>query len=194
MKPPEIERGLLSSLETSVVQKSLFLIGESGWESFQLSHLLRPCGSSFEPRVTIEFLKERLLAKEDIITLIQLWIKSQLLLETFDFDDELGAQEKIFEIVMRRFDLITQSRPAFLSLQRAYFSSLKNMASGLGFLNRAVCDIFLLAGEKVTSVDVWAFTGWYATLLRTWSQDNTSDLSKTMAHLDRILCDFYQVR
>lgn len=182
-----------SKFSPSFIESILILIGEKGWHNFQLADLLSLENADSKEPLSVEDLRAHFSTKDDLIPLFQSYITEKLLSEPFDFHEESTLSEKLFEIIMRRFDLMAPHRRAFLLLQEHFFSSPTLMLAGFDFLQETTKELFSLAGEKIDSVDQCAFTFSYTKLLKTWSADETPDLSKTMAQLDQLLSDFFQI-
>jgi hypothetical protein len=100
-------------------------------------------------------------------------------------------RDRLFDIVMRRFDALQQHRPGIQAVLRA-LPAHPGLALGLGLATQASMAWMLeAAGISAAGLRgllrtqgltaVWLYT------LRAWDRDDSTDLSGTMAALDRAL-------
>jgi ubiquinone biosynthesis protein COQ9 len=101
------------------------------------------------------------------------------------------ARERLFDIVMRRFDALQSHRAGIRALIRS-LATHPDLALGLGLATQGSMAWMLeAAGISATGLRgvlrvqglmaVWLYT------LRAWDRDDSADLSGTMAALDRAL-------
>jgi hypothetical protein len=101
------------------------------------------------------------------------------------------SRDRLFDVLMQRFDLLEPHKAA-----------LKNITSGVrrdpAAMALLVCPALrtqhlMMAGAGVTAIGVFGLVkhvglaGVYASVFRTWLQDDDPGLAKTMAALDRAL-------
>lgn len=99
-------------------------------------------------------------------------------------------REKLFELLMRRFDALKTHRPALKAIIRG---SVGDPAAICGVPAALNAMAWMLEGAGI-SAEGWrgrarclALTGAYAAAFRTFLEDDSEDLAKTMATLDRRL-------
>ena len=97
----------------------------------------------------------------------------------------------LFEILMERFDVLNADRPAVLSILKTVMRDPKQAVIGLPHLGRSMAWMLEAAGIETTgvrgAVRVAGLTGVYLYTVKSWMGDDSADLSKTMAALDRAL-------
>ena len=104
----------------------------------------------------------------------------------------LGApRERIFDLLMRRFDVLQQHRPGMLALLRALpLNPLLAVSLG-GATLRSMAWMLEAAGLSAAGlrglVRSEALVGVWLYALRAWKDDESGDLAGTMAALDRAL-------
>ncbi len=103
---------------------------------------------------------------------------------------EGSPREKLFELMMRRFDALKHHRPALKAILRG---SVGDPAAICGVPVTLNAMAWMLEGAGL-SAQGWrgrarcmALTGAYAATFRTFLDDDSDDLAKTMAALDRRL-------
>ncbi len=99
-------------------------------------------------------------------------------------------REKLFELLMRRFDALKAHRPALKAIIRG---SVGDPAALCGVPATLNAMAWMLEGAGI-SAEGWlgrarclALTGAYTATFRTFLDDDSEDLAKTMAALDRRL-------
>ncbi|WP_341915397.1 TetR/AcrR family transcriptional regulator [Ferrovibrio terrae] len=106
--------------------------------------------------------------------------------------DAIGVKDRLFEVIMARFDALTPHKPAIRVLMRELPADPVALAC---FLHRGLgqgLDWVLAAAELDTGglpgvVRRKLLGGIYLDTLRVWLKDDSSDLAATMAHLDKRL-------
>lgn len=99
-------------------------------------------------------------------------------------------RENTMEILMTRFDLAQDHRAAFKRLPRDLAKHPRTMRRLARRFYRTMRDILLLAGfpaEDLNPVTIGAFGVLYMSVVDTWSKDETPDMSRTMAAIDKRL-------
>lgn len=99
-------------------------------------------------------------------------------------------RENTMEILMARFDLAQDHRPAFKRLPRDLAKHPRTMRRLARRFYNTMRDMLLLAGfpaEDVNPATVSTFGLLYMSVVETWSKDDSSDMSRTMAAIDKRL-------
>lgn len=104
-------------------------------------------------------------------------------------------RENIMEILMTRFDLAQDHRAAFQRLPRDLAKHPRTMRRLARRFYRTMRDMLLLAGfpaKDLNPVIIGTFGVLYMSVVDTWSKDETLDMSRTMAAMDKRLGYFEQ--
>ncbi len=129
--------------------------------------------------------------KTDILVFYGRRLDRHVMEQFSSFHPETPHRERLFDIVMERFDRANQDRAAILSILNAMKSDPKQMVISLPHLGLSMARMLELAGIETNgmrgALRVAGLVGVYAWTLRTWMDDDTDDLSKTMATLDKLL-------
>ena len=105
-------------------------------------------------------------------------------------------RENTMEILMTRFDLAQDHRAAFKRLPRDLAKHPRTMRRLARRFYRTMRDMLLLAGfpaEDLNPATIGAFGVLYMSVVDTWSKDETPDMSRTMAAIDKRLGYFEHV-
>ena len=175
-----------SETEKNYIKKGFDLINDIGWDKFSIEKL-----STIE-NIPVRDLKVFFKCKYSIVDkfskMIDKNIESKLRLE--DFKDS-SKKDILFELTMMRFDEMEEFKG---SLSKILDVSKKKplLASVITKNVMNTMDFFL---ELSNSYSNYAFDVLkknflfliYSITFKTWLSDNTEDLSKTMAELDKLL-------
>ncbi|NKB56170.1 MAG: hypothetical protein GKS00_07520 [Alphaproteobacteria bacterium] len=109
----------------------------------------------------------------------------------FAFDKKDGPRDRLFDVLMRRFDVLSEDRDAVIAILNALRCdplSALCLSAGLAGSMRWMLEA---AGIKVSGptgrlIVKGLTTVWLATL-RVWQRDDSEDMSRTMAALDKNL-------
>ncbi|WP_425406302.1 hypothetical protein [Hwanghaeella sp.] len=161
------------------------LLAERGWRGVSLPDVAEAAGMPLD-----EFSRQYW-NKTDLLTAFQRRIDEQVLADTGPPDDEETPRDRLFDILMRRFDALLPYKDALRRLSRdlprdpiaalvwarGLKQSMSWMLAAVGAGGNGVCGLFSTKGLIV----VWLFA------VRAWLTDDSPDMSKTMAALDKAL-------
>ncbi len=92
---------------------------------------------------------------------------------------------------MERFDIINNNRDAVLSILKSFKSDPKQMIISLPHLGKSMMHVLTMSGVNTSGLcgmtQVTGLIGVYLYALKTWKDDESADLSKTMAAVDKAL-------
>lgn len=144
-----------------------------------------------EAGIELSVLAEHYTCKPEILDGFERMIDRRMLAGAAAGDIGDSPRDRIFDIIMERFDALLPYREGIARIAREI---LFDPASGLVLamaLPRSVAWMF--AGARIPlsgpsmPVKLAALTGLYLSVFRVWLKDEDQDLSKTMAALDRQL-------
>ncbi len=161
------------------------LVAEQGWQAVQLPDVASAAGMPLE-----EFSREYW-TKTDLLLAFQRRIDEQVLAGTEPPDDTESPRDRLFDVLMRRFDmllpykegLVRLSRDlprdpfAALTLARRMKQSMSWMLAAAGVRENGICGALSAKGLMA----VWLYSA------RIWLTDDSPDMAKTMAGLDKAL-------
>ena len=109
--------------------------------------------------------------------------------------DDGNAKDRLFDLLMRRFDALAPLKPAFTTglteLRRGRLASLEAGLLGAINLHRSMIWVLEAAGFEgscvVNDIRAKILGVAYLSAFRIWLDDDSPDLTKTMAALDKAL-------
>ncbi len=114
-------------------------------------------------------------------------LQTRMTVEDYLSDD---WRENLMEILMTRFDMVQDRRPAFKRLLGDLSRHPRTMRKLARRFYRTMRDMLLLAGlphQDCHPLTVSGFGLLYVSFVDTWSKDETPDLSRTMSVIDKRL-------
>lgn len=150
-------------------------------------------------KINFSFLVHIISDKSDILMLYARTIDSSLLDERAQEDIKEdnandineSIRDRLFDILMDRLELINKDREALIAILESYKCDPKQLVIGLPHIAKSM-SLMLEACSVDTSglkgaIKVGALSAIYIKTLHVWMQDESADLSKTMAALDKAL-------
>ncbi len=176
--PPPSDRDL-------AIDAAFRLIAVEGWRRLSLAAVAAETGISL-PRTTRAFA-----SKPAILCGFARRIDEAVLAAPLEAEADERPRDRIFDLLMRRFDALAPYRAAVEVLGRELPADpLAALATGAGLL-RSIALMLEAAGVSTSGlagiVAVKLTAAAYAMTMRTWLRDETPDLAPTMAALDRRL-------
>lgn len=161
------------------------LIAERGWRQVSLSDVAEAAGMPFDELSRLYW------SKTDLLVAFQRRIDEQVLMDTEAPDEEESPRDRLFDILMRRFDALHPYKDALRRLGRdlprdpfaamVWVRGLKrSMSWTLAAAGAGGSGIHGILSTKGLIV-VWLFA------VRAWLSDDSPDMAKTMAALDKAL-------
>ena len=169
----------------TIIDAALELAAGGRWSEVTLSDIAE------EAKVPLRTVYEELGSRSAILAAFFRRIDAEVLGEEEGFDQEEAARDRLFDVLMRRFEALQPHRAAVSSI---YADCLCQPTSGLGSLpqlNRSMAWMLTAAGISAEGwsglVRVQGLSALWIATMRVWLRDESDDMGKTMAALDRNL-------
>lgn len=168
-----------------VLDAALELAATAGWRDLTMRDVAEACG------VSLAELHAVYPTRNAILKAFSARIDAAVLAgDTGDLGDE-SPRDRLFDVIMRRLDVLSVHRKAAWSIIRA---SLGNPASALqGFCLTQSSMRWMLeaagidAGGPAGALRAKGLMLVWLDVLRVWQSDESEDMARTMAHLDKRL-------
>jgi AcrR family transcriptional regulator len=173
----------IKPVKERVVAAALDLAARMGWDMITLSDI------ADKAHCTLAELCEYFDDKGDILTAYERGVDKRVLEAFAAVDLEAPERDRLFDILMERFDVLNDNRDAMISVLKSFTLDPKQAVIGLPHLGRSMAWMLEAAGIDSSgakgALKVAGLTALYIYALRAWSKDESADLSKTMAAVDR---------
>jgi AcrR family transcriptional regulator len=185
LRPADVERRTpmidLTSGEKRYISAALALAAERPWAEVTLSEIAQRAGGSLVD------LKSHFASKSDVLRAFVKLVDDEVLARAPVGESSLAPRDALFEVIMSRFDVLEPWKPALRSIVGAGIPEPGQVLQVLAS-NRWMLEA---AGIGSGGVDGMARTAGlasvYASVFRTWLDDDDQGLARTMAALDRRL-------
>jgi AcrR family transcriptional regulator len=171
--------------EISIINAALALAEEKGWSDVTLHGIAERAG------ITLAALYAHVPGKHAVLCLLSRQINDIVLRGAFQGNENETPRERLFEVLMARFDALKPFRPGLKAILKDAPRDPAAAALMAAMLPPAMAWMLeaagIDAGGLAGPVKVLALSGLYAKALRVWLEDGTEDSAKTMAELDRLL-------
>jgi len=175
-----------SETEKNYIKKGFDLINDIGWDKFSIEKL------STKENIPVRDLKVFFKCKYSIVDKFSIMIDKNIesKLRSEDFKDS-SKKDILFELIMMRFDEMEEFKGSLAKI----LDVSKNKPLLASIITRNVMNTMDFFLELSNSYSNYAFDVLkknflfliYSITFKTWLSDNTNDLSKTMAELDKLL-------
>jgi AcrR family transcriptional regulator len=171
----------LATTKGRIVSAALRLAGERPWADVTLSDI------AVAAQVSLVDLRRDFGSKGEILAALVRAVDDEVLARAPQQADDQSARDALFEVVMRRFDVLAPYRSALKSITATWPADpalLRALAASQAWMLRA-------AGIRPEGLDGQLRAGGlgaiYSATFRTWLEDDDPGLARTMAALDRRL-------
>lgn len=168
-----------------VAGAALDLAARQGWAYTLLSDIAREAGLSMaELSAVVE-------DKGDVLALVWRRIDREMLEACVLPDPAVSHRDAVFDVLMTRFDVLNAHRAAMVSILESFQCDPKQLVLSCPHLGRSMNWVLEAAGIDTQGVRgalrLAGLAALYLKALRVWKDDESADLAKVMAALDKDL-------
>ena len=173
-------------MKDKIIKAALDLAVEQGWEYTTLRDI------AARAEVSMPELYGEIEDKADILVLLGKMIDRRVLEGlSSNIDDTAEARDRLFDILMDRYDILNDYREGVVAILESFKCDPKQIVISMPHLCRSMSWMLESSGVETVGIKgalkVVGLTGLYLKVLKVWMDDDSVDLSKTMAALDKAL-------
>jgi AcrR family transcriptional regulator len=178
-------RGSGADPKAALREALLRMVAAGGWRNLSYAEIAKDAGLGMASAY------QAYPSKGAILTGIGQDIDTRLLASLEDDPLDGSAKDRLFDLLMRRFDALNDHREAYAAL--AWELPRTPLAAGclLLQLRRSLASMLEAAGISASglrgAMRIEGLGAIYGAAMRVWLKDDSADLSKTMAELDKRL-------
>ncbi len=158
-------------------------IAQYGWENMNL------CRVAKEAKLSLDELYQVFPDKSKVLQALFRKIDQATLAQVAPFADDEKTQDRLFAVVMDRFDVMREYKPVLQALWQDIWKDpsflLCQVPHGLNSMRWMLEASGVEVSSWLGSIRIKVFTGFYLNVVYTWLSDDTEDMAATMAALDR---------
>ena len=163
----------------------LRMVAAGGWRNLSYADIAKDAG------ISLAAAYQAYPSKAAILTGISRDIDARLFGSLEEDPLDGSAKDRLFDLVMRRFDALGDHREAYAALAWELPRTPLEAGCVLLQLRRSLANMLEAAGLSASglrgALRIEGLGAIYAAALRVWLKDDSADLSKTMAELDKRL-------
>jgi len=171
--------------KTALREALLHMVAAGGWRDLSYADIAKDAGLSLAAAY------QAYPSKAAILTGIGRDIDARLFASLEEDPLDGSAKDRLFDLLMRRFDVLNEHREAYAALAWELPRTPIEAGCLMFQLRRSLANMLEAAGLSASglrgAVRIEGLGAIYACALRVWLKDETADLSKTMAELDKRL-------
>jgi AcrR family transcriptional regulator len=179
------------NIKENVVCSALALAASRGWASLSLQEIAAAA------EISLKDLHEYFDDRDDILAAFWRMIDRRVLDNAAAPDAALSARDRLFDVMMERFEAMGEYRAGIAAVLKSFRTDPKQGLFACPHVCRSMSWMLEAAGVHTGgfsgALKIMGLTGVYVNVLRTWIDDESADLAKTMAALDRNLTRAEQV-
>lgn len=169
-----------------IVNHALKLAEELGWEHVTLRDIADAAG------VGLVQLHADFADKTDILVCLGRIIDARVLEAAGDVQDhEASPRDRLFDVLMERYEILNDYRGGIVAVLQSFRFDPKQAVISCPHLCRSMSWMLEVSGIDTNGIKgalkVSGLTGVYVKVLKVWIGDESPDLGKTMAALDKDL-------
>ena len=172
----------LTSSRNKIIDAALRLAAEDGWAGLSLERISRQAG------VGLGDFRKEFSAKADILAAFTRAVDDAVLAKASPADASVAPRDRLFDILMTRFETMAPYKPGLKRIREAMHRSLTDGAVQLGASARSLYWMLAASGIDVEgsrgAIRVPAVMAVYARVFDIWLEDDDPGLARTMAALD----------
>ncbi len=173
------------NVKDKAVEAALSLAANKPWGSVTFDDIMH------EAELSKEQGQEYFDDKSDILAAYGRKIDVRMLEGISSNAADMSHREQIFDIIMERFDIVNENRDSILSILNSFKGDPKEALLSLPHLGRSITRVLEAANIPTDGMmgclRVTGLTGVYLYVLKAWKDDDSADMAKTMAALDKAL-------
>lgn len=170
-------------LETRLVDAMLEIAEAEGWQGVTLPAIAAGAGAKLSE------LYPAWRSRMAVLTAFTRRIDREILETDFGFAPEDTARDRLFEVLMRRFDALQPHREAVRNIRAGM---MRDPISSAAMMSQLGCSMaWMLEAARLSSdgvagkIKVAGLTALWLRCVAAWVEDDSKDMSRTMAELDR---------
>lgn len=171
------------NLETRLIDAMLDLAAREGWQGVTLPAIAGAAGARLSE------LYPAWRSRMAVMAAFTRRIDREILETDFAFAPEDTARDRLFEVLMRRFDAL---QPHHKAVRNIRTGMMRDPISSAAMMSQLGCSMaWMLEAARLSSdgiagkIKIAGLTALWLRCIAVWVEDDSKDMSRTMAELDR---------
>lgn len=175
------------TLHDKIIDAAMTLAVEQGWDYTTLRDIAARAG--MDAVQLFDIVND----KNDVLMLLGRMIDHKVIENVTVSNDEgiLDVRERLFDLLMDRYEILNDYRDGLRAIFESFRYDPKQMIISCPHLCRSMNTMLEFSGINTSGIKgdlkVAGLSAIYLKGVKTWMDDDSPDLSKTMAYLDKML-------
>ncbi|MBB4287190.1 TetR/AcrR family transcriptional regulator [Roseospira goensis] len=182
---PESAGSAPAPVSDRLIDAALGLAGERGWRGLTMAAIADRAGIPLNEALKVHG------SRNAVLRAMGEHVDAAMLDEALSFTEEDGARDRLFDMLMRRYDALARWKPGLAAIIKdlpfdpgTFVVSMQGVQHSMGLALEAAS----LSGDGLGGLATrQGLAAVYLATMRVWINDDTADLSQTMAALDKNL-------
>lgn len=174
---------MADTVSDRLIDAALALAAEDGWRRLTMAAIAERAGVPLNEALRVHG------SRNAVLRAMGERVDAAMLDEALAFTDQDGPRDRLFDMLMRRFDALAQWRPGLAAIIRelptepgTFVVSMQGVYHSMGLALEAAG----LSGDGIGGVATRkGLAAVYLSTMRVWVKDDTADQARTMAALDK---------
>ena len=175
----------VKDVKEQAVYAALALAAKDGWEHVSMAAVAAKC------RVSLATLHDHFEDRFDIIAAYGRMVDRKVLEGAAAPDEDLPHRDRVFELLMARFDVLNEQRDGVKAVLKSFCLDPKQTIICAPYMCRSMGWMLEAANIETGGIKgvlrIAGLTALYLKTLYAWAEDDSPDMAKTMAALDKNL-------
>lgn len=180
-----------ANIRDQAVKAALFLAARDGWRHVTFQKIAEHAD------IGLVELHDYFDDRFDILAAYGKMIDRRMLSACGPVDPSLSPRDRLFDLVMERFDILNEDREGIIAILKDLRCEPRQAVISLPHLGRSMGWMADAAGIETSgwqgAVKIMGLVAVYLETIRHWMDDESPDMAKTMAALDKNLSRAEQV-
>lgn len=174
-----------ADIREKAIKSALFLAARDGWVRVSMQDV------AAHAKIRLPDLQAEFHDKSALLVAYGRMVDKKVLDRIGTSHGSSSHRDRLFDILMERFDTLNEDREALLSILESFKCDPRQALTGLPHLGRSMAHMLEAAGIDTGGLQggahVAALTVVYLATVKTWMDDDSPDMARTMAALDKNL-------
>lgn len=179
----ESSAGEGASVSDRLIDAALGLAGESGWRRLTMAAVAERAGVPLNEALQVHG------SRNEVLRAMGHHVDQAMLREALGFTEQDSPRDRLFDMLMRRYDTLSRWRPGLAAIIRdlptdpvSFVVSMQGVYHSMGLALEAAG----LAADGVKGIaSRKGLAAVYLSTMRVWVKDDSEDNAQTMAALDK---------
>lgn len=177
------DKATTKDIEARLIDSMLELVARDGWAGVTLPAIAEGAGAKLSELYPVWR------SRTAVLIAFMRGIDRAVIETDFTFAPEDSARDRLFEVLMRRFDALQSHREAVQRIRAGVTRDPAASATMMRQMGRSMAWMLEAAGLTADGiagkVKVAGLIGLWLRCMAVWVEDDSKDMSRTMAELDR---------